>query len=223
MERHRRPGIVGDVALADADDGDDAGEQDGEVEARPLVDMGLRGPRPRYSALGTQRCRVMPPLESAIDRFVLEAAPYLRVTHTGNTWNFAWSTDGETLFFARDQRLHSVAVVVPPAPEPARPHGARNLLRSPAVAGCRGGLRQERSRWKHRVDERQCQGYACTLEKLPAGDVPLGDEHVSGSPFRSYESVRRRSGQVHPGPSYSSGRDRCGQSPERVMKNGCHR
>jgi dTDP-4-dehydrorhamnose reductase len=49
------------------------GLEPGLIEARPLVEMGLRGPRPRYSALGTQRCRVMPPLESAIDRFVLEA------------------------------------------------------------------------------------------------------------------------------------------------------
>ena len=43
------------------------------IEARPLSEMGLRGARPRYSALATGRCPVMPSLESAIDRFVLEA------------------------------------------------------------------------------------------------------------------------------------------------------
>ena len=49
------------------------GLEPGLIEARPLSEMGLRGPRPHYSALATQRCLVMPPLESAIDRFVIEA------------------------------------------------------------------------------------------------------------------------------------------------------
>ena len=43
------------------------------IDARPISEMGLRGLRPRYSALSTERCRVMPPLESAINRFVLDA------------------------------------------------------------------------------------------------------------------------------------------------------
>jgi dTDP-4-dehydrorhamnose reductase len=49
------------------------GLEPGLIDARPLSELGLRGPRPRYSALATQRGLVMPPLESAIDRFVLDA------------------------------------------------------------------------------------------------------------------------------------------------------
>lgn len=49
------------------------GLEPGLIDARPMSEMELRGPRPRYSALSTERCRVMPPLESAINRFVLDA------------------------------------------------------------------------------------------------------------------------------------------------------
>jgi dTDP-4-dehydrorhamnose reductase len=42
------------------------------IQPRPISEMGLRGPRPRYSALGTERSLVMPSLESAIDRFVIQ-------------------------------------------------------------------------------------------------------------------------------------------------------
>jgi dTDP-4-dehydrorhamnose reductase len=48
------------------------GLEPGLIEARPLSEMGLRGARPRYSALATERSLVMPSLEAAIDRFVLE-------------------------------------------------------------------------------------------------------------------------------------------------------
>ena len=42
------------------------------IEPRPMSELGLRGPRPRYSPLETERCGLMPSLESAIGRFVVQ-------------------------------------------------------------------------------------------------------------------------------------------------------
>jgi dTDP-4-dehydrorhamnose reductase len=43
-----------------------------EIDARPLETLGLIAPRPRYSVLGSERGRLMPPLADAIARYTRE-------------------------------------------------------------------------------------------------------------------------------------------------------
>jgi dTDP-4-dehydrorhamnose reductase len=43
------------------------------VEGRPLTDLRLPAPRPRYSVLGSERGTILPPLEDALHRFVVAA------------------------------------------------------------------------------------------------------------------------------------------------------
>ncbi len=42
------------------------------IDPKPISELGLRGPRPRFSPLQTERCGLMPSLDSAIGRFVIE-------------------------------------------------------------------------------------------------------------------------------------------------------
>ncbi|MFL5305551.1 MAG: SDR family oxidoreductase [Polyangia bacterium] len=58
-----------DLASAAADY---AGVRDGRVEPRPTRDLGLRARRPRNSALGSQRGWLMPSLEDALGRYLVE-------------------------------------------------------------------------------------------------------------------------------------------------------
>ncbi|HEU4537111.1 MAG TPA: SDR family oxidoreductase [Polyangiaceae bacterium] len=44
----------------------------GGVETRPASELGMRAPRPAYSALGTERPRLMPGLDDALARYVRE-------------------------------------------------------------------------------------------------------------------------------------------------------
>ncbi|HEV3480679.1 MAG TPA: hypothetical protein VG144_14690 [Gaiellaceae bacterium] len=50
------------------------GERAGGLELRPSEELGLAAARPRYSALGSKRGLVLPPLEDALDRYVEEFA-----------------------------------------------------------------------------------------------------------------------------------------------------
>jgi dTDP-4-dehydrorhamnose reductase len=55
-----------------------AGLDASAVEAEPLDRMGLPARRPLWSALGTSRGAVLPPLENALGRYFSERAAYLR-------------------------------------------------------------------------------------------------------------------------------------------------
>jgi len=45
------------------------------LEARPLEDMPWLAPRPRYSALSSERLKILPPLESALERYFSQVDP----------------------------------------------------------------------------------------------------------------------------------------------------
>jgi dTDP-4-dehydrorhamnose reductase len=46
------------------------------IDARPLAELGLEAPRPRYSVLGSQHGSLLPPLDHALGRYVRECAHF---------------------------------------------------------------------------------------------------------------------------------------------------
>jgi dTDP-4-dehydrorhamnose reductase len=45
------------------------------VEGRSLDELNLPAPRPRYSVLGSERGFLLPTLEAALDRYLVEKSP----------------------------------------------------------------------------------------------------------------------------------------------------
>lgn len=58
----------------------------GAIHARPLAELGLRAPRPRFSALTSQHGRLLPPWEDALDRYMLE-----RISGPGMPGDMQWA------------------------------------------------------------------------------------------------------------------------------------
>ncbi|HKP86293.1 MAG TPA: SDR family oxidoreductase, partial [Blastocatellia bacterium] len=52
-----------------------AGLDENAIDARPMRALGLKAARPAYSALGSERGVLLPPLEDAVSRYLQERAP----------------------------------------------------------------------------------------------------------------------------------------------------